>query len=110
MNDQHTNLLEQRLEAWGRAETHTVSKQLPEPPPAFRNAVQAEATRQRAIATAAIACAVAVIVGSPAWIAWQNRPAPPPPLMQDITTEVDILGSDRPLPLIGGATPRRHLR
>ena len=110
MNDQQTNLLEQRLEAWGRAETHTVSKQLPEPPPAFRNAVQAEAVRRRAISIAAIVCAVAVILGALAWVAWSSRPATPSPIMTDIPSELERLDSDRPLPLIGGATPRRHLR
>ncbi|MFB3429728.1 MAG: hypothetical protein ABL309_02285 [Phycisphaerales bacterium] len=110
MNDQHTNLLEQRLEAWGRAETHAVSKQLPEPPPAFRNAVHAEAVRRRAIAITAIGCVVVVILAALAWIAWSNRPAPPPPIMTDIPEELEMLDSDRALPLIGGAAPRRHLR
>lgn len=110
MNDQHTNLLEQRLEAWGRVETHTVSKQLPEPPPVFRNAVQAEAVRRHLIAITALVCAVAVILITLAWIAWQNRPAPPPPITTDIPSELEMLNSDRALPLIGGATPRRHLR
>jgi hypothetical protein len=110
MNDQNSNLLEQRLEAWGRAETHIVSKQLPEPPPAFRNAVQAEAVRRSAIAITAIVCAVAVILGTLAWMAWNNRPAPPPPIMTDVPEELEMLDSDRTLPLIGGAAPRRHLR
>jgi len=110
MNDQHTNLLEQRLEAWGHAEIHTVSKHLSEPPPAFRNAVHAEAVRRRAIAITAIVCAVAVFLAALAWIAWNSRPAPPPPIMTDIPEELEMLDSDRALPLIGGATPRRHLR
>ena len=82
----------------------------PRAAPGVPHAVQAEATRQRAIATAAIVCAVAVIVGSLRVDCMAKPTGSPPPLMQDITTEVDILGSDRPLPLIGGATPRRHLR
>ena len=66
--------------------------------------------RRRLIAITALVCAVAVILGTLAWVAWQNRPAPPSPIMQDIPSELEMLDSDRALPLIGGAAPRRHLR
>ena len=41
--------LGRRLDAWGRAELHSASKQLTGPPPGFMNAVGAEARLRRTL-------------------------------------------------------------
>jgi hypothetical protein len=47
MPEPSNSLLEHHLDAWGRAELHTASKQLSGPGPAFTGAVASEARRQR---------------------------------------------------------------
>ena len=110
MTDSRSELLEQRLEAWGRAETHAVSKQITEPPPAFTNAVLAQAARQRFTAIAGVVCAIVIVLAAIAWAVSSNTPSPAAPPAPDVPAELGILDSDRTLPLIGGAAPRRHLR
>ena len=76
MPEPSISLLEQRLDAWGRAELHTASKQLPDPAPSFTNAVAAEAKRQRMLTGAILLALVVVLLSLLAIAYFGARPSP----------------------------------
>lgn len=98
MTDPTTALLERHLDAWGRAELHSASKALPDPGPAFTNAVGAEAKYQRVLNRVVLLALLLVLVAL-AVVAY-IRSNPPSPAGGDdviLTKEIRTLS---PLPLV----------
>lgn len=92
-------LLEHRLDAWGRAELHTASKQLPDPGPAFTNAVAAEAKRQRVLVGGILIAVLVVLLSLLAIAFLRNQPVTG--ASDDGVGSSSLLHAEESLPTVG---------
>jgi len=102
MNGHTDQQLHNLLDAWGMAETHTVSKQLKLPPPAFTNAVQAQGAISRLRFRLLIGLLAIILLFAVAAQLIRHSTAPAPAVQgEDIQHSIymmqrEILQSDRP--------------
>ncbi len=89
MTDPTTALLERHLDAWGRAELHSASKALPDPGPAFMNAVGAEAKYQRMLSRGVLIALLLVLLAL-AIVAYFRSNPPSPAGGDDVPARMDI--------------------